>query len=212
MIAERFQAAVQRALAESAAARALCTRLAGRSLRIVVRHTPFTASIRSDGQTLRVGVATGGAEPAAIDAPAGADATLRGSALGLLAMLRADRRELVQRSVVEISGDTEIAEQFARLLTLLRPDLETLLGNAIGRAPAHVLATGAREAWRQGAQLLDNLTATTADYFMHERRELLSSAEAQQFYRQVDALQARVAQLEARVKARSAGARSGNTR
>ena len=104
MFAERFEAAVARALAESAAARALCAGLAGRSLCIVVRHTPFTATIHSDGHALHVAVITGGKEHAATGAPASADATLIGSALGLLAMARSDRRDLVQRGVVEITA------------------------------------------------------------------------------------------------------------
>ena len=87
-----------------------------------------------------------------------------------------------------------------------------MLAAAIGRAPAHVLASGARQALRQGAELLGNLTATTADYFTHERRELLGSSEAQQFYRQVDELRARVTQLEARIRARTPGAKFGSAR
>jgi ubiquinone biosynthesis protein UbiJ len=203
VLRERLQSAVQRGLAESAAARALCAQLAGRSLRIVVRHTTLAATIRSDGQTLLLDACAGGASPAAVVATA--DATLTGSALGLLAMLRADRSELVQHGVVELGGDPEIAARFARLLSLLRPDLESLLGQAVGRAPAHLVAGGLQQLRQQGAALLGNLAATTADYLAHERRELVTGAEAQQFYREVDELQQRVARLEAVARARRAG-------
>jgi ubiquinone biosynthesis protein UbiJ len=204
MLTERFQAAVERALAESALARELCARLMDRSLCIVVRHTPLVVTLHSDGRTLHIAAA--GA------APPGADATISGSALGLLGMARPDRRELVLRGVVDISGDTEVAERFARLLALLRPDVETVLGDLLGRAPGHVLAAAAQQALRGGRELLNSLSATTADYFAHERRELLTGAEAENFYRQVRELQMRVAALEARARARAAGRRGESAR
>jgi ubiquinone biosynthesis protein UbiJ len=204
MINERFQSAVQQALADSAAARAACAQLTGKSLAIVARHTPFAARIRSDGNMLAVEVTTNSATTLS------ADATLTGSPPGLLALLRADQRELVQRGLVDISGDTDIAERFARLFRLLRPDLETVLGGAIGRAPAHLFATGIERLQRHGSELLAGFSASAADYLAHERRALLTSAEAQVFYRQVDELQTRVTQLEAQVRAR--GAAAGITR
>jgi ubiquinone biosynthesis protein UbiJ len=198
MWAERIQDAVQRALRESTAAREMCARLAGRSLRIEVRHTPFRATLRSDGHTLHVALR---------EHDAGAvDVIVSGSPPALLAMSGARRRELVAAGVVTIEGDSELAEQYVRLLQLLRPDLETLLAGVLGRAPAHAVTSGARAALTQGGRVLANLAASAVDYLAHERHELLTNAEAQQFYRQVDELQARVARLDAELAARQAGA------
>jgi ubiquinone biosynthesis protein UbiJ len=197
MLAARIAAAVQTALSESPAARALCTQLAGRSLRVIATGTPFAATIRCDGHALRLDTGGRAAAPAsAVATAAAADVTLSGSPLALVAMAGPGRRDLVARGSVTIDGEVELAEQFARLATLLRPDVEQLMSKGLGRTAAHGLALGARNSWAFGAQLLGGLLRNTADYLVHERRELLSAAEAQHFYRQVDELRLRVEHLD----------------
>lgn len=207
MLAARIAAAVQSALSESAAARALCAKLAGRSLCVIATGTPFAGTIRCDGHRLWLDSAGRADANARADAPAHADVTLTGSPLALLALAGPSRRDLVARGSVTIDGEIELAEQFARLAALLRPDVEQLLARAFGRAPAHGLALGARTSWAFGTRLLGGLLRNTADYLVHERRELLSSAEAQHFYRQVDELRARVERLDTLLAARAAGSR-----
>ena len=196
MLRGQLEAAVQRALAESTAARAACAALAGRSLRIVVRHTPFELTLRSDGQTLQLGTGRAGGN---------IDATLSGSAPALLALAGAARHELVAGDTVMIDGDTAVAEAYARLLRLLRPDVETLLGRAMGRGPAHLLTAGARAALAQGRRQFGNLAASAVDYLAHERHELATRAEADQFQRELAELRARVARLDAALAADAPG-------
>jgi ubiquinone biosynthesis protein UbiJ len=210
MFAARIAAAVQTALSESPAARTLCTQLAGRSLRVIATGTPFAGTIRCDGHALQLDASERAAanSSAAADAACRADATLTGSPLALLALAGPGRRDLVARGSVTIDGEVEVAEQFARLAALLRPDVEQLLSMALGRTTAHGLARGARGSWAFGTQLLGGLLRSTADYLVHERRELLSSAEAQHFYHQVDELRARVERLDTLLAARAAGGSS----
>lgn len=196
MLAARLQAAVQRGLAESPRAQALCARLAGRSLRIAVAGTPFAVTFDCDGSTLRPRAAAGG----------DVDVSISGGPLALLALLGTERERVVQRGAASITGDTAIAEQFAALAGLLRPDLEQVLGELVGRAPAHLLAAGAHAVGGWSAGLRDGFLRTAADYMMHERREWLSQPEATHFYGELAALQARTAALQARLARLADGA------
>ena len=200
VIDRALQAAVSRARTESPRARELLAALAGRSLTVEARGTPFRVTIESDGTVLRVAAApdTGTAAGAGAGAHA-ADAHISGTPLSLLALTRADPEVVIQRGDVSIEGDAEVAQQFSRLALLLRPDLENALAQVLGRSGAHVLMRGLRgaAAWTRAAAKTQVLNLS--EYLAHERGDLVSRRESAHFLREVDDAREQLDRLEARL-------------
>jgi ubiquinone biosynthesis protein UbiJ len=190
VIDRALQAAVSRARTESPHARELLAALAGRSMTVEARGTPFRVTIASDGTVLRV---------AAPEPGSAADAHISGTPLSLLALTRSDPEAVIQRGDVSIEGDAAIAEQFSRLGVLLRPDLEHALSQVLGRSGAHVLMRGLRgaAAWTRAAARTSVLNLS--EYLAHERGDLVPRREAEHFLREVDDARDQLDRLEARL-------------
>jgi ubiquinone biosynthesis protein UbiJ len=144
--------------------------------------------VSSNGQTLTV---------LRDDAPA--DATLRGGALSLLALASESAQAVIQRGDVAIGGDSEVAQGYRELAQLLRPDLEEELSLLIGDVPAHQLGRLARLAADWSGRAADTTLQNLAEYLGHERGDLVSRNEGEQFLRGVDALREGVDRLQARL-------------
>ncbi len=180
---------LNRGLPRSPRARELCAELAGRRVAVEVRDVAEYV-VGCDGNGLSI--TRGRVESA--------DARVSGGLVGLLA-LAGRSEEGLRRGDVQLSGDTALAERFRELVLLLRPDLEEELALAIGDVPAHQIARFARMAfdWCKGAA--DTTVRNVAEYFAHESRDLVSSAEGRQLLTGIDALRDRIARLEARIDA-----------
>jgi ubiquinone biosynthesis protein UbiJ len=192
MLSATLDNLLNRGLPRSPRARQLCAELEGRSVAIEIREIT-RLRVASTGQTLSV---------MRDDAPA--DATLTGGPLSLLALAGESADAVLQRGEVAISGDAELAQKFRELARLLRPDLEEELSLLLGDVPAHQLGRLARLTlhWsrRAGATTLTNL----AEYLGHERADLVSRNEGEQFLRGVDAVREGVDRLAARIALLSA--------
>jgi ubiquinone biosynthesis accessory factor UbiJ len=188
MLTATLEKLLNRGLPRSPRARQLCESLSGRSVAIVV---PDIVRLRlaSNGQTLAV---------TRDDAPA--DATLTGGVLGLLALSGASAQRVLQRGAVTVSGDSEVAQGFRELAQLLRPDLEEEVSLLIGDVPAHQLGRLARLGASFGARAADTTLRNLAEYLGHERGDLVSRNEGEQFLRGVDALREAVDRLQARLE------------
>jgi ubiquinone biosynthesis protein UbiJ len=189
-----IEAELNRCIGESTAARELLARLRGTSFAVHVEGLGLTAVLHADDERLRID-----------SDDANASATLRATPLDLLRLLRADGVSGVKRTRADLSGDLEVAERFAKLLKLARPDLEEEVAKWIGDVPAHALGTGVREvgAWLERAA--GALRMTTAEYLQEESRAMPAPLEAQAHFRDVERLRddveraaARLARLERR--------------
>jgi ubiquinone biosynthesis protein UbiJ len=187
MLSTTLENLLNRGLPRSPRARQLCAQLAGRSVAIVV---PEIARLRvsSTGQTLAV---------TRDDAPA--DAVISGGVLSLLALTGESAQAVIQRGEVSISGDSELAQSFRELAQRLRPDPEEELSLLIGDVPAHQIARLARLAGAFGMRAADTTLRNLAEYWAHERGDLVSRNEGEQFLRGVDALREGVDRLQARL-------------
>jgi len=183
-----IEAELNRCIGESTAARELLARLDGTSFAVHVEGLELTAVLRADGEHLRVGS----------DAT-GATATLRATPFDLLRLLRAEGVSGVKRTRADISGDLEVAERYARMLKLARPDLEGEVAKWLGDVPAHALGEAVRGmgAWlaRAGAALRMN----TAEYLQEESRAVPAPLEVQAFYSDFERLRDDVERLAARL-------------
>ena len=202
MLAATIGNLLNRGLPRSVRARELCAELAGRSLALEVRGLG-RLRLESNGALLTV---TGGG--------ASADAELAVGPLGLLALAGEGAQAAVQRGDAAMSGDGETAAKFRELLTLLKPDPEEELSLIVGDVPAHQLGRLGRLAAAWSARVADTAWRAGSDYLAHERADLVSRPEGEQFLRGVDRLREDVDRLGARIEllARRRGPAAGGTR
>jgi len=183
-----IEAELNRCIGESTAARELLARLDGTSFAVHVEGLRLTAVLHADGERLRLD-----------SDPTAATATLRAAPLDLLRLLRADGVSGVKRTRADLSGDLEVAERYARMLKLARPDLEEEAAKWLGDVPAHALGEAVRGvgAWlaRAGAALRMN----AAEYLQEESRAMPAPLEAHAFYADVERLRDDVERAAARL-------------
>ena len=181
-------------IAESTAALDLLDELAGSSFAVHVEGLSITCVLRAEPERVTLGT----------DA-AGATATLRARPFDLLRLVGADGLAEVRGTQAELSGDLQVAERFAKLLKLARPDLEEELSRWIGDIPAHALGRAAHGAGAWLKRAAQALRMNTAEYLQEESRALPAPLEAQAFYDDVERLRddveraaTRLARLERR--------------
>ena len=179
--------ALNRGLPRSPRAQELCAGLAGRKLAIEIPHITRVL-VESTGTSLRI-----------TRDSATADAEIIGGPLGLLALAGDSPQAVLQRRGVGIRGDAAMAEKFRELGMLLRPDLEEDLSQLLGDVPAHQIGRFARMAASWGHRAVSTTVQNFAEYFAHERRDLVSRNEGEQYLRGVDVLREDLDRLEARL-------------
>jgi ubiquinone biosynthesis protein UbiJ len=181
-----FEALLNRNIANSSAALLACRQLEGKSLTIDLTATPLRFTLKSLGD--RVAISTRD--------DAGANARLRGTPLALLRLFQ----ERAPSQNVQIEGDAEVAQTFAKLLHAARPDLEEELSRLVGDVAAHQIGEAARGLWRFGARARDTFGRNVAEFLQEERRDLVSRAEVEDFVAGVDTLRDDVERLSARIE------------
>lgn len=195
MLTSTLENILNRGLPRSPRARELCAELAGRRVAVLVRGiADFT--IASDGNGLKI--SSGITDGAEARVRAGATTFLKFAAQQPPATLRA--------AGMEIEGDEALAERYRELGLLLRPDVEEELALAIGDVPAHEIARFARAAFGWCRSAAETTVRNFAEYFAHERGDLVSRAEGRQLFEgigeahvRMDRIEAHIALLEQRV-------------
>jgi ubiquinone biosynthesis protein UbiJ len=187
MLTATIENVLNRGLPRSPRAQQLCAELAGRRIAI---EAPAMARllVESTGNSLRI---TRGSLPA--------DAEVIGGPLSLLALGTAAADEPLAGGQVEVRGDAEIAEKFRELARLLRPDPEEELSLLIGDVAAHRIGRLTRGALDWSRVAASTLLKDVGEYFSHERGDLVSREEGEQFLRDVDALREDTDRLEVRI-------------
>jgi ubiquinone biosynthesis protein UbiJ len=179
---ELLERALNREIEASTAAADVLAGLDGESFAVEVRGVGVRCVLRALGERVAV-------EPGLVDDdPRPASATLRATPLDLLRLARTADVTSLKGTGAELAGSPEVAERFAALLKLARPDIEGALARWIGDVPAHALARAARDA---GGWLLRAATAlrmNTAEFLQEESRALPAPLEAQAFYADVERL------------------------
>jgi ubiquinone biosynthesis protein UbiJ len=179
---------INRHIGESTAARELLARLSGTSFAVHVEGLGLTVALHADHDRLRVD-----------DDAADATATLRATPLDLLRLVNADGISGVKRTHAELKGDLQVAERYAQLLKLARPDLEEEVAKWLGDVPAHALGEAVRGVgvWLKRAG--DALRMNTAEYLQEESRAMPAPLEASAFYADVERLRDDVERAAARI-------------
>ena len=193
-LATLLERALNREIAESTAATDLLAELDGESLGVDVRGLGVRCVLRASGDRVAVEAASAGGARAS-----GASATLSASPFDLLRLARAADVSTLRGTGAEITGSPEVAERFAKLLKLARPDLEEHAARWIGDVAAHALGEAARgaSAWLERAARA--LRADAAEFLQEESRALPAALEAQAFYADVEKLRDDVERAAARL-------------
>lgn len=188
MLLSALESTLNRNIAASSAARALCTRLTGKSLRLHLTGLPVELDLRADGERIQLTRSNATA----------ADATLSGSPLGLLSLAQQQAKSTTGSSV-RIEGDAEVAQGFSELLKHAKPDIEEELSRIVGDVAAHQLGNTVRSLLGFGRRVGDTFLQNAGEYLSEEGRDVPSKTEAEELNRDVDTLRDDVERFEARL-------------
>jgi ubiquinone biosynthesis protein UbiJ len=189
MILEQIASVLNRNVAASARARALCERLEGRALGVHIEGLRLDVVAHVDsGQITLAGHLE--REP---------DATVSGTPLTLLSMVGPGARGRLRSGAVTITGNAEIAQSFQDLLRAAQPDLEEELSRLVGDVTAHQVGNLVRAAGGWGRRAAQTLAANVSEYLQEESRDLVTRTELEEFLASVDELRESADRLQARV-------------
>jgi ubiquinone biosynthesis accessory factor UbiJ len=189
MLLTPFENLLNRNIAGSSAARAMCRRLQGKVLALKFEGIPLNLFLRVEAEQIAV-TSQSDATP---------NATLTGTPLAFARLIGPKPEDALRAGSVHISGDAEAAQAFSELLQLTRPDLEEELSRLIGDVPAHQVGQAARSALGFARRAVDTFTQNVSEFLQHESRDAPSRTEADEFSSSVDKLRDDVERLEARL-------------
>ncbi len=181
---------INRGIGLSSTARAMAVALDGETLDVHLDGTPLRLRLTALEGQVRVSAATG---------ESAAAATLAGSPLAMLRLLGGDPQALIRAGDVQMTGNTDVANQFRDLLHMARPDLEEELSKLTGDPVAHQLGNLARGIADWGTRAAESVSRSFGEYVTEERRTLPTRPEVEEFYREVDRATNDVERAEARL-------------
>ena len=189
MLLERLGDLLNRNIADSRRAQALCRQLDGRTVSLVVESTPLVFYFRADAGRIALTASHEGTT----------DATLSGTPIGLLALAGPRAEGALRGGGVRIEGDAEVAQKFRDLLAESQPDFEEELSRVIGDVAARNLANLARGFLDFGRKTGRSLAANVSEYLQEEGRDVPTRTEMEEFLSDVDRLRDDVERLDARL-------------
>lgn len=189
MLLSTLEASLNRNIAASSAAQALCSKLQGKSLRLQLSGLPTPITLSADAGSIKLQASDAGE----------AQATLSGSPLGLLSLAVKSTAANVSGSSVQIAGDAEVAQGFSDLLKQARPDIEEELSRMVGDVTAHQLGVTARHLFSFGQRVARSFTQNVGEYLQEESRDVPHRFEVDEFVHGVDTLRDDVERFAARL-------------
>lgn len=189
MLLSTLESVLNRNIAASSAARSLCAKLNGKSLRIALVGVPLQFNLRAENERVQL----------KHDDDAPVDATLSGSPLGLLNLAGAQPESALRGGSVNIAGDAEVAQGFRNLLKAAQPDFEEELSRVVGDVAAHQLGNTVRSMFGFGKRVGETLVQNVGEYLQEEGRDVPNKTEADEFMHGVDVLRDDVERFEARL-------------
>lgn len=183
-------AMMNRQISLTTPARELCEQLDGRVFAVRVRDTALAAYflVRADGVSL---------DSASDQEP---DVLLCASLLSLARLAGPNGEELIRDGSVELTGDALLAQQFRRLLSYGRPDVEEELSGLVGDVVAHNIGKAARGFAHWGREVRDTMAQNVGEYLTEERHTVPGRIEVETFRDEVNRLRDDVARFDAKLR------------
>ena len=191
MLFTALESALNRNIAASSTARALCGRLVGKTLRLQIYGLPFELCLRAEAERLQLDT----------NNTTAADATLSGSPIGLLTLAQQNSTASLSGSSVRIEGDAEVAQLYSQLLKQIKPDMEEELSRIVGDVTAHQIGNTVRSVFSFGRRLGNTFLQNAGEYLSEEGRDVPTKTEAEEFIRGVDVLRDDIERFDARLNA-----------
>lgn len=125
------------------------------------------------------------------------DTILAGTPLALLKMgLSKQTAPLLLKGEISIEGDTQLGREFKKVLASLNIDWEEVAAKLLGDVSAHQLFKTLHSIHAWGKKALHSIAENTSEYLQEESRDVVSGAELEYFYQQVDELRDAIAGIE----------------
>jgi len=167
-----------------------CAALQDKVIAVNLTGTEFTLYFLPDAEGVKVlGFYEG--EP---------DTLLRGTPAGFARLSLEAREDALFHGAVEISGDTEIGQEFQDILTGVDWDWEEQLSKLTGDSVAHLIGELARKGQKWLGNTNETLQENFSEYLQEEARLLPTRTELNIFLDDVDQLRADTDRLAARVE------------
>ncbi|MGB5105045.1 MAG: SCP2 sterol-binding domain-containing protein [Steroidobacteraceae bacterium] len=190
MLLERLESVLNRGVADSRRAQALCRQLDGRVMSLSVQGTPLEFYFKAVGGRIALAPRHDG----------GADASLTGTPVALLSLAGPKAGGALRGGGVRIEGDAEVAQKFRELLSQAQPDFEEELARVVGDVAARRVANVARGFLDWGRKASESLATNVVEYLQEEGRDLPTRVEVEEFLAGVDRLRDDAERLEARLE------------
>lgn len=171
-------------------ARELCQQLSGTVVAIRVRNTALAAWFIVGDEELEL----------ATESDVEPDVSITGSILTLASMAGESGVSSIRAGSLVLTGDPVLADDFQRLLTYAKPDIEEELSGIVGDVAAHRIGEIARGLSNWSREARATMGENIREYLQEESRDLPSRYEVDRFTANVSALRDDVDRLEARVK------------
>ncbi len=184
------QTTLNRWIAQSTAATEETRGLEGRAMVVAVEDTNLRILLRVEQQQLRLQPAADGAS---------GDIEIRAGLFDLAALLRAESLTQLRAGEIEFRGSLRVADGFARLLRLARPQLEDELAGWIGGLPARALVQSGDAVLAWGTRTASALERDAAEFMQAEARELPRPRDVATFMRDVERLRDDVERIGQRI-------------
>lgn len=188
-------AVLNRNIQATTPARELCKKLKGTVVAIRVRDTALTAWFIVHDDSLEL----------TTEAELEPDVLISGSILTLASMAGESGVRSIRAGSLELTGDPVLADDFQRLLTYAKPDIEEELSGIVGDAAAHRIGEFARGVSNWGREARSTMGDNIREYLQEESRDVPSRYEVDRFAKNVSDLRDDVDRLEARIKRLGAG-------
>lgn len=196
MFLEKIAAPLNRSIAASTRGRELRRQLEGRSFAVNVDGMPVKVMIAVKDGVLHLSRPSDDAK---------ADASITGTPLALMSLMKEATGARLRSGNVAIDGDAQIAQSFSELLRTARPDLEEELSRVVGDVAAHQIGNAVRGFTTWGRRTMQTVAANVSEYLQEESRDLVTRTEMEEFLSGVDELRESTDRLAARVAALEGG-------
>ena len=170
-------------------ARDLCRKLSGKVVAIRVRGTALATWFIVSDDELEM-TTEHDAEP---------DVVITGSLLSLVRMASESDLDALREGSIELAGDAYVADNFQRLLTFAKPDIEEELSGVVGDVAANRLGEIARGVGNWSRDARATMGANIREYLQEESRDVPSRYEVERFADNVGRLRDDVERLEVRI-------------
>jgi|TARA_B110000263_G_C15197456_1_gene459050 ubiquinone biosynthesis accessory factor UbiJ len=166
---------------ESSTAQSQLRALADRTLLIDVKDMNLKICFKAEEAYLRIhGISRNDEEKMT--------ATISGTPLTFLRLLRASTADELRASGATIYGDTETIEGFSELLRLARPEIEEEISLLVGDVLAYEISKTANRLTAWGNRALQTVAMNTSEFIQEESSQLPPRLEVEGFSREVEVL------------------------